>query len=250
VSTFDVAKQLEAWSNPPVAGCNQSTVEVAKFPPSWYKKNVTEIYKNQYSQPSSWEDRYRKFLKLDTTHNKTIMDFGCGFGMDALSYAIHRNKVILADVIPSNLIVATNCLFSQKCAPEAAILATIEAPFFQSDPIDIFHASGVLHHTPYVREILQRAAGVLKEAGEIRLMLYTDNLWRIATRTEPGPIEQDVRHHPMFQHYVRFCDAVGGYSDWYSREKIEYRFGDFLEITFFDYLREDKGYCVCHLKPK
>lgn len=252
MSEFEGAKQVEAWSKPPVAGCNQSTVEIAKQPLSWYRDNVQTLYENQYSQPSCWEDRYRRFMKLDDTDHKTIMDFGCGFGLDALSYLAknYGNSIILADIVPSNLIVATNCILSQAYAPRAMVLATVDTPFFQSDPIDIFHSAGVLHHTPFVRSILKRAVEILNEDGEIRLMLYTDHLWRIATRTEPGSIEQDVRHHPMFDHYVRFCDAVGSYSDWYSREKLEYRFGDFLEITFFDYLREDKGYCVCHMKPK
>ena len=107
-----------------------------------------------------------------------------------------------------------------------------------------------MHHTPRFREILQRAADVLAPGGEIRLMLYSDRGWTEKTGTPAPPIDADVTTHEMFPTFVAGFDGVGFYADWYNREKLEHRVGDFLTVESCEYIAVSDRYLVAILKPK
>ena len=204
----------------------------------------------QYGQDSNYLGLYREHLGLDDTHDQHVLDFGCGFGFDALCYARMANQVSIADIVAQNLLAAERVLEAFGYEPVNKVLVSSVPPFFGGLDLNIsvFHASGVLHHTPHIREILLEAADTaLLPGGEIRLMLYTNHLFRMMTGADPGPIDSDVTDHEMFRKYVRKCDAVGFYADWYSRERLEHRIGDFLKIESYDYLRPDNGNCVVRL---
>ena len=65
--------------------------------------------------------------------------------------------------------------------------------------------------------------GWLRPGGELRLMVYSDEAWRLATGTEP-PMGK-VEDHPDFELFWQTWDAIGGYADWYDRDMLERRFG-------------------------
>ena len=70
---------------------------VIKFEEQRYNINKWRNYKNK------WRDN----LGLDTTSNKLILDYGCGFGIESLQFAKNKNSVILADINLNNIIAAT-----------------------------------------------------------------------------------------------------------------------------------------------
>lgn len=246
---FDLQKK--EWARPPIGGRTTSSEEMLKLPDNELRQWVLDIWDLQYSQPSNFGGWYRKYLKLDDTKNKIIIDFGCGFGFDSLSYAKQGNEVILADIVPSNIEIAKRVLNIFGYEPYQIVEVTNKSPFFYSEPYDIFHASGVIHHIPYAREILLRAADRLLPNGEIRLMLYTKELFKEATGEDPVKhVKSDVSKHPKFQDYVRWCDAVGYYADWYNMEKLNYLISDFLRIESFGYLCPNRANCVAILKVK
>ena len=172
------------------------------------------------------------------------MDFGCGFGLEALQFARMKNKVILADIVRENIWVAQRTLSVYNYFPYAKYVIPTNVPFFSDLDylIDIFYANGVLHHTPKAREILSEVRDYLSEEGEVRLMLYSDRGWKWATKTDPGSIYDDVTKHPLYPRFVRRFDSVGNYADWYNREKIEYRFGDMYEIKRLDYITKKNNF--------
>lgn len=249
---LDFPAQVEAWSTPPTGGMNTPSVGVLSAGSIQLLEWVTQAYKLQYQQPSNWNGLYRKLMGLDDTTNKTVLDFGCGLGMDALAYSMTGNMVALADISMANLLAAGRILQLTRHSPIEILKVQDRAPFLVSNySFDIFHSAGVLHHTPAIREILQSSLELMWPfTSEYRLMLYSDKAWQIATQTELPPIDQPVHTHPDFERYVRFMDAVGSYADWYSKEKLEMVVGDFLEILSFDYIREDGAYVVVRLKQR
>jgi SAM-dependent methyltransferase len=243
---MDWQQQCEAWSAPPIAGSNVSSVDILAMSSEQLNGWINRVWPQQYNQPSNWKGLYRRLLKLDTTVGKDILDFGCGFGFDALSLAYH-NRVGVADIVQSNIDAAKRILGARGFTASQSILVGMEPPYLVCKPVDIFHCSGVLHHIPWRVKIMIEMAQLLKPGGEIRAMLYSDKAWRDIVGRLP-PIDYDTRKHPQFDEFVRTMDAVGSYADWFSEEKLNYEVGGFLSIVSFDYIRHDAWYAVATMK--
>jgi SAM-dependent methyltransferase len=245
------------WARVPVDNIAYADPNQLKsMPDDQFKELAKRFEENRYSL-TGWrnhQNKWREYLGLDNTTNKTVLDFGCGFGMESLQFVKAGNRVILADINRSSLETATKCLGVHGFKPLQAVLVTGEEPFFdladQNFSCDIFYSNGVLHHTPKFRDILKRACKNLTDDGEIRLMLYSDVGWVIATDEQLPEVHEDVSKHPQFWRFVRFFDEVGTYADWYNREKLEHVVGDFLKVEFCEYITNDDRYLVCVLKKK
>ncbi|HRK61594.1 MAG TPA: class I SAM-dependent methyltransferase [Candidatus Omnitrophota bacterium] len=194
---------------------------------------------------------WRFYSGVQTILAKHVLDFGCGFGIEALQFAKNGNRVSIADISLSNLQFAERILMLHGFRPLQKILVSGDTPYFECAlPIQVFYSNGVLHHTPKFREILRRAASQLDLGGEIRLMLYSDKAWEIATRASLPSIHEDITKNRFFYRYVRFYDSYGEYADWYSLEKLESRVGDFLTIKNFNYITRDSRYLMTTLEVK
>jgi len=107
--------------------------------------------------------------------------------------------------------------------------------------------NGVLHHIFQPYPVVRAIHESLINDGELRLMLYSDIAWRIATNTEPP---EDVTNNPMRKTFVRTMDGVGEWADWYDADRIEKRFGSLFTIEEFSYITSDDRYCTAILKRK
>lgn len=199
-------------------------------------KDLAERFEKIRYDLNGWrnfENKWRSTLGLDTTTGKHILDYGCGFGIEALQYAKKGNKVSIADLNPEGLDVATRVLGLFGFKPENKFVIQENSPFVETvDKFDVFHSNGVIHHIPNASEIIERAWDLLKDDGEVRMMLYSDKGRDIAEKRG--------------EDFVRFFDDVGNYADWYDRDKIERTFGD--NITVFDYITTDDRYLTVTIK--
>lgn len=198
----------------------------------------------------NWKNRWREYLGLDTTRNKRILDYGCGIGVEALQFARKGNELIIADINKDSIDLAERVLNLYNYFPEEHIISG-EYPFIADiNPVDIFYCNGVLHHIPYPEKVLKRASELLKDDGEIRLMLYSDRGWKKYVGNHVPNFDEDVSKHPDFMKFVRRFDRVGCYADFYNKKKIEYKFGNFLKMEFFEYITNDDRYLVTILKKR
>lgn len=255
--SYSFQQATREWSRVPVDNIAYAEPEQLRtMPDGQFRELVKRFEENRYSL-SGWrnhQNKWRDYLGLDRTTDKTILDFGCGFGIESLQFAKTGNNVILADINQSSLDTATRCLNVNGFKSLQTVLVSGEEPFFdlegQNLAYDIFYSNGVLHHTPRFREILKRACDNLTDDGEIRLMLYSDVGWVTATNEFLPEVYEDVTRHTSFWKFVRFFDEVGTYADWYNREKLEHVVGDFLDVVFCEYITNDDRYLVCTLKKK
>jgi|GEM_PF-3204261 len=252
VYRFEEAKS--EWSHVPVDEIGYlNSAELVLRSESELKTLAQKFEKIRYNPKGwrNWDGLWRKYSGVDSVSGKRVLDFGCGFGIEALQFSKNGNRVSLADISPHNLGLAEKVLRSFGLSPAETILVFQDTPFFDTQsPIDLFYSNGVLHHTPRMREILRRAAELLAKEGEIRLMLYSDVAWRIATHAPLPPIDKDITQCPDFFRYVRYLDSYGEYADWYNREKLEYLLGDFLKIREFNYITRDRRYLMTTLVLK
>lgn len=180
------------------------------------------------------------------------MDFGCGAGIEALSFAKKGNQVIIADINPINLAVAKRLLELNGLKAHEIVQIVDSEPFFEikTSKIDIFYANGVLHHTPKIREILKFVVPILKEDGIARLMLYSDRGFLNYISGDLPDFKEHITNSRYFKKMYQHFNTVGKYADWYSEDKIKFRLKGLYNCIEFNYITDDDRFCFVDLIPQ
>lgn len=243
-----------AWSQPPVDDVGYiSSEEMLGWDDDRLRTAVAEMARVRYTGWRNHGGLWREMLKIDETHGVDILDFGCGVGMESLEFVRAGNRVTLADISPANLLLARRVV--EVCSEQQvpALLVSDKPPYFSTDgkKFDVIHCAGVLHHIPWATGIMRRFHEVLRVGGEVRLMLYSDKGWKIATGDAETPtLWSNAEDLPGFHKFVRYFDGVGEYADWYSENKIKMKFGNWFNLEEFSYITEDYRYCVAVMTRK
>lgn len=243
------ATQQQQWSRPPVDGIGYVPIaDLLAMPDDELRATIDEANRARYSSWRNHNNLWVDVLGLDSTTGKDVLDYGCGVGAEALVYAQAGNRVTVADIVEANVELAAR-VFTINAHQAETVLISDEQPFtpLPAASFDVIHCSGVLHHIPWARETVEHFAGLLRPGGEVRLMLYSDVGWRLATATDP-PYE--VTAHPRFDDFVHYFDAVGIYADWYDESRLTARFGDLFTVERFSYLTPNLRYCAAVLRLK
>lgn len=212
--TWDPVAQVAAWGKPPIGGMNVDSADFLRWSDVAARTFSSAAWESHWAQPSNEGNALVIGLRFAQSRDKVVMDYGCGFGMDALMYlGLGAQTVVLADINEDNIRAAERMLHLSGYRDVSSIRLSAEPPFFDwKQPIDVFHANGVLHHTPHAQAIAEKAWSILKPQGEMRLMLYTEHAAEAAQKKGLD--------------FVRLMDAVGDYADWYDLDKIARTFGD------------------------
>lgn len=233
VTVPSFSERRRQWSSPPVDDLGYFP---AKEMLTWNHDNLVHVINkmgaSRYGGWRNFEDRWRSVLRLDATMDKDVLDYGCGVGLEALQYAKTHNRVTLADISPHNVRLAQRVLEAYGYRARAGHVLSEKPPFsywLHVGQFDVIHCCGVLHHIPDPVPVVEHMAEWLRPEGELRLMVYSDQAWRIATGTEPtgAPVEDSE----LFERYWTRWDPHGGYADWYNRERLEQRFGAWFKVT-------------------
>lgn len=242
---FDLQRQQ--WSRPPVDSIGYVPVDdLLAMSDEQLRETAAEASEARYGSWRNIGNLWVDVLGLATTTGKDVLDYGCGFGAEALVYAQTGNRVTVADIVPGNVQVAARVFAAHGYTAGTALISD-QPPLTGLPPgaFDVVHCSGVLHHIPWARETVEHFAELLRPGGEVRLMLYSDEGWRLATGTEPPG---DAPSHPLFDDFVHYFDAVGVYADWYDHERLVARFGDLFTVERFVYLTANRRYCAAVLR--
>jgi SAM-dependent methyltransferase len=241
IPTFE--ERAKSWSSPPVDDVGYIPAEdLLAMGANEFDETIRKMWKARYQGWRNYESRWVETLGLLTTEGKTILDYGCGVGLEGAILSTFGNHVVEADISWANLRVAART-FRLYETPLAGTVLIREEPPFITVPLpefDVIHCNGVLHHIPEPIPVVEQMAAWLKPEGELRLMVYSDQAWRIATGL-PVP-SRPVERHAAGKEFWRFWDAVGGYADWYNAERLEERFGRWFEIRECRYLTQDNAY--------
>lgn len=241
-------ERVAQWSSPPVDDVGYiPSAELLRLPSKELRKTIATAERNRYQGWRNYENRWRDLLKLDSTHDCHVLDYGCGIGIEALQYARAGNDVTVADISRSNVRLALRVL--RLHGFEAGGFQITEGSLVNGifGTFDVIHCAGVLHHIPNAVEVVREMAKHLIEGGELRLMVYSDYAWRLASSDEPP---ERVHEHPDFEAYWRRWDAVGGYADWYDCARLERRFGEWFWIEACEYLTMFREYLGAVLRRK
>lgn len=235
-------ERTKAWSSPPVDDIGYlPSQELMTWDDEALADAISAMSQARYQGWRNYEMRWRTLLGLDKTRGKVVLDYGCGVGIEALQYAKLGNKVWLADIAPDNLLLSARVLGLEGYKPAGTYRISEAAPFINVlEPFDVIHCCGVLHHIPDPQPVVEHMADWLKPEGELRLMVYSDEAWRIATQTEPP--DGEVFDYVEFDKYWQHWDPIGGYADWYDADKLEEWFGEWFTLKTCEYLTEHREY--------
>ena len=155
----------------------------------WTGHNVTRHKRFQTAKESleyfDWRnDQYFNYLKLmpvDGFDNQVILDYGCGPGHDLIGFGVFSRprELIGLDISQSSLAEAQERCNLHGLKP---LLMHANNPMglipLDNESIDHIHCSGVLHHIPKFKTILQEFRRLLKPSGTINVMVYNrDSIW-------------------------------------------------------------------------
>jgi len=243
---YDFAVQKDAWISIPIEEGYLDAATLLNLPPNVLFQITNNARIIRYSTWRNIGGTWRKYLGLDTTEGKLILDYGCGIGTEANEFARLGNRVVLADINWDSILLAVRvmALINRDKQVVSCSLISGEWPYIISPKVDIFYACGVLHHIPYAESVIQRARELLNPGGEVRLMLYSDKAWEKHVGTPPP---EDVAKSGGFVTFVQAMDQVGFYSDWYNEKKIVDKFCHGFALDSFHYLG-NPIYCVATLK--
>lgn len=255
MTTWD--DHVKSWSHPPVDDVGYfDSAELIKLDDRQLSEMIENMRRARYTGWRNHGGLWREMLRLDATHDVDLLDFGCGVGMESLEFVRAGNRVSIADISGANLALANRVVglgTGGNGAPASCHLVIAERPYIAAEPgsFDVIHCSGVLHHIPWAREIVERFHDMLRPGGEVRLMLYSDYGWCVATGNRNPPhwtaMAKDL---DGFERFVRYFDSVGEYADFYTRDKLMNWFGDLFDVDDFAYITEDARFCAAVLTRK
>jgi SAM-dependent methyltransferase len=247
---YDPDQALREWTRIPIDDLDYFSAEELLILRPEQLREIAALAFTVRWDPNQWRNRGNsliEFMSPLSWMGKTVMDFGCGLGLDSVVFLRNKANVILADMHPRNLALAQRVLvYETGHIPSRICVTSPVPPFFLTGGFDLFWSMGVLHHTPFCGEVLEQACSLLNPGGEIRACLYSDRRWKQMMECDPP---EDTPGHPRFQEFVEKCDAVGAYADWYDEAKVEKLVEGFAGVTECKYLCDDQFIGVV-LKPK
>ena len=178
--------------------------------------NAERIMGNPVSQSSRGEDNY--FAELETqryrshrhlipwinsmNEGKTVLELGCGIGMDTFSMAKNGLKVTALDLTEVGVTTAKNgfqksTLNGSFLVGDAGLLPIKEHSF------DYVYSFGVLHHAANTEKTITEVYRVLRPGGEAKIMLYhRHSINEIVHRIARVPFEDKDELCPVVRRFT------------------------------------------------
>jgi SAM-dependent methyltransferase len=179
-----------------------------------------------------------------------VIDYGCGFGLEAGTYGRAGADVYLADISEQNVALAARVV-SLMAGPDSIggryVIGRDEFDESVLHQFDIVHCVGVLHHIRYPGDTMRLFHELVRLDGELRLMLYSDLAWEQATGTDVEE-SSDPELRRLFIAAMDHGDVP--WSTWYDHAKLERLFGEQWHIAKTTYLEPDHRYLAAVLEPR
>lgn len=122
------------------------------------------------------EQRYRSHRHLlpwirEMTPGKSVLEIGCGIGLDSFEMARHGLRVTAVDLTETAIEMAEKRFRDNKLNGAFSVGDATDLGFGDGS-FDYVYSFGVLHHTQDTEKSIREVYRVLKKGGEARIMLY------------------------------------------------------------------------------
>jgi ubiquinone/menaquinone biosynthesis C-methylase UbiE len=117
-----------------------------------------------------------RLVNFDGYRGQSVLEVGCGAGVDLVRFARGRAKVTAVDLAPSAIDLArTN--FTQQGLDADLRVANGEALPFPDDAFDLVYAHGVVQYTADPQRLVDECRRVLKPGGTAIFQVYNRVSW-------------------------------------------------------------------------
>ena len=152
--------------------------------------------------------RYRSHRHLEPwIHSmqpgRSVLEIGCGIGMDSYLMARHALRVTGID-LTDIAIETVRSRFAREGLDGTFEIGDAEALHFPDEHFDYVYSFGVLHHVADTERAVREVWRVLKMGGEARIMLYhRHSLNELVHRITGIPFEEKDELCPVVRRYTR-----------------------------------------------
>ncbi|MBI4187739.1 MAG: class I SAM-dependent methyltransferase [Chloroflexi bacterium] len=119
----------------------------------------------------SLQDYMQTVFRFSEFANKSVLEIGCGAGIDSLEFARHGARVTAVD-LTEGAVKLTKELAQEAGLPIKVARFDAKKLDFADNSFDCVYSFGVLHHIPDVDKVLSEIHRVLKPGGKLMVMLY------------------------------------------------------------------------------
>lgn len=147
------------------------------------KSNIADLNRDYFDKVDSAHILYSPFLRLIrqklSDKGRTIVEVGCGGGMDSRAFARLGLNVVSLDLNRHSCEV-TKTGYKLFGLDGDVIQGDAENLPFRDTSLDLAYSYGVLHHTPDTKRAIQEVSRIVKTSAFV--MLYNRNLSYYAKR--------------------------------------------------------------------
>ena len=220
------------WHEVPAADSRLSTSQLMGLPDKELQK-LWEREKLAATTGAAFEVRgWYHTLYKDVLLGKRVMDFGCGFGLDGITFAQHGARVSFVDIVESNLIVVERlCKMFRLTNVDFFFLKEIDSISSLRTDYDVIWCQGSLINAPFdiIRQEVQELLKHLPIGGRWIGLAYPRSRWE-----REGQL-------PFDQWGERTDGAGTPWVEWYDLSKLQAVLepAQFAVILYFEFHNGD-----------
>lgn len=149
-----------------------------------YREQVKD---REFADKAAFLERLKNLAKLGGFKNKRILDVGCGFGWQALVFALLGNRVVGIDILPSMIEGMNASIWTMKEKgikfDLTGIAGDICNPELEPNSFDAIYSNEAIEHVHDLPMMFMRCRELLKPNGKL-ILLNDSNVLNRKTRDE------------------------------------------------------------------
>lgn len=170
------------------------------------------------------ESHIPEFAQFERWSGKQVLEIGCGIGTDAEQFVSHGARYTGIDLSGESVLLTRKRLqllvdSNPAVRTPSVYQWNIEIPVVGEWERDLVYSFGVLHHTPHPDVALRNIRDYLKNAGELRIMLYHRWSWKVLEITRFRPWRSDLI--ARYSEAQEGCPVTYAYSRRQARKLLE-----------------------------
>ena len=127
------------------------------------------------------EPHIPEFADFSLWKDKRVLEIGCGIGTDTINFARSGACVTAVDISDKSLDIAKQRAEVYGLASNISFLrgnAEHLADFVEVTKYDLVYSFGVIHHTPYPKNVVREIKKFMSDETVLKLMVYAKNSWK------------------------------------------------------------------------
>lgn len=142
---------------------------------AWGSKEFFSAIKSQHDRVYAYANR---ILNLPTLRGRSVLELGCGMGLDTVEFARHGATVTALDLSPTCIDLARRHLAYHGLQAALEMGNAEELPY-PADSFDVVVARGLLMFTPDDSGLVDEIFRVLRPGGEAHILLHNRFSWYV-----------------------------------------------------------------------